>query len=214
MIVLVLDPATSTGYCLVDLQDDTADIYEYGFIDVDSSSNYQGDHCLDLMERVKNLIDTECVGHIAIEDYFFSKRFATGCNVNGAYRTAIHILARQKGLEYTILNVSSWKTFVAGYSNPSREQKKLWGPGPAKKLFIQHALWTKYGFRFPNHSISETTGKPITFRNDIVDAVGQAVYYCGLCCGVRNITMSMEAAEDVVFKKPSKKRYVYSTRKS
>lgn len=73
MIVLVLDPATSTGYCLVNIVNyfetissnnnseitlnivgkmnklaltskRKAIIYEHGFIDVNTSSEYQGDH--------------------------------------------------------------------------------------------------------------------------------------------------------------------------
>lgn len=214
-ILLALDPGTSCGYCLVNISIDEegyytgADIYEYGFIDVDISSEFQGDHCIDLMARVQTLIDDHEVEWLCIEDYFFSKRFVNGCNVNAAFRTAIHILARQNKIDYTILNISAWKSFVAGRSTPTKEQKLKWGKEPAKKLAIQQALWEWYGFRFPNHSLSETTGKPILFRFDIVDVVGQAVYYCGLLCGIQNITMSVEVPEDVVFTRKIKKRFVY-----
>lgn len=215
LTLLTLDPATSTGYSLTRLGIDDdgyysgADIYEHGFIDVDTTSEFQGDHCINLMERIQTLITDHSVGHIAIEDYFFSKRFCNGSNVNAAYRTAVHILARQNDIEYTILNISAWKTFVAGRSVPSKEQKRKWGPTPAKKLYIQQALWDYYGFRFPNHSISETTGKPITFRCDIVDVVAQTVYYCGIICGLRDIQMSAETPADVVWKKRPKKLFEY-----
>ncbi len=214
--VLVLDPGTSTGYCLVTLAKESkhytsANIYEYGFIDVDITSNYQGDHCIDLMNKIKKLIEANSVNHIAIEDYFFSNRFRNGSNVNGAFRTAIHILARQHSIEYTILNISSWKTYVAGRSTPTRHQKAKWGIH-SKKLYMQEALWQNFGFRFPNHSISQTTNKPISFRFDIVDVVSQAVYFCGLVKGVNksNITMSVKHASDHKWKKSPKHLFVYS----
>lgn len=211
-IVLVLDPAKSTGYCLVKLiKNISADIFEYGFVDVDTSSNYQGDHCIDLMKRVENLIVKHKVNQLAIEDYFFSNRFRSGSNVNAAFRTAIHIVARQRNLEYTVLNISSWKTFVAGRSTPTKEQKKKWGATHAKKLYMQQALWENHHFRFPNHSISQTTGKPVVFRFDIVDVVAQAVYFCGLVNGVKkeDIKMSVVLGKDVVWKKNNKKTFEY-----
>lgn len=216
-ILLALDPGTSTGYCLVTIETDedgyytSADIYEYGYIDVDTTSEYQGDHCISLMNRIQELIDQHEVSWICVEDFFFSKRFVNGCNVNAAFRTAIHILARQNNIDYTILNISSWKTFVSGRSTPTKEQKQMWGKEPAKKLAIQEALWEWWGFRFPNHSISESTGKPILFRFDIVDVVGQAVYYCGMICGVpsKAITLSVEVPEDVTFTRQVKKRFIY-----
>jgi Holliday junction resolvasome RuvABC endonuclease subunit len=176
--ILVLDPAASTGYSLVHIDGQTATIYDYGFLDVETDSEYNGDRCLDLMRQVHKLIIDNNVSHVAIEDYFFSKRFANGCDVNAAYRTAIHIQCRMLGIPYTILNISLWKKFVAGSSTPSKIQKAKWGKDPAKKLMVQEALWKKYGFRFPNHSISLKTGKPIKFRYDVVDAVAQAVFFC------------------------------------
>jgi hypothetical protein len=161
------------------------------------------------MQQIEALIDDYEVSYIAVEDFFFSSRKRNGSTVNGAFRTAIHILARQRGLDYSILNISAWKTFVAGRSTPTKEQKKRWGAEPAKKLYIQDALWWYYGFRFPNHSISATTGKPIAFRYDIVDVVAQATYYCGLICGIRDIRLDVVPADDVVFKRKIKKQYVY-----
>ncbi len=223
MILLVLDPGSSTGYCLVSVDSTigreeinapvytSANIYEYGFIDVNLASNYQGDHCIDLMAKIQELIEEHAVNHIAIEDFFFSKRFVNGCGVNVAFRTAIHILARQNDIEYTILNISAWKTFVAGRSTPTKEQKKIWGKEPAKKLAIQQALWDRFKFKFPNHSLSESTGKPILFRFDIVDVVGQAVYYCGLICAIplKKIVLSVDVPEDVTFTRQVKKRFEY-----
>jgi hypothetical protein len=161
------------------------------------------------MRKVQKLLRLHQVEHIAIEDYFFTRKFVNGCNVNAAFRTAIHIVARRNNIDYTIINVSAWKTFIAGRSKPTKEQVKAWGKLAAKKLYIQEALWTYYGFRFPNHSLSKTTGKPIVFRYDIVDVVAQATYYCGLICGIKEITMTVEIPDNVVFKRATKKQYVY-----
>lgn len=208
--ILALDPAISTGFCLVKITNDIqADIYREGYIQVDNSSDYQGDHCIDLMNQLSKIIEEEEVNMIIIEDYFFSRKTCNGSNVNAAFRTAIHILARSLKIPYYIVNISAWKTFVAGRSTPTKEQKKKWGGKPAKKLYIQDALWKKYKFKFPNHSISENTGNPIIFRNDIIDVVAQAVYYCGLVRGIRDITRSVIVPDDIVFKKPPKKLYKY-----
>ncbi len=211
MIVLSIDPASSTGYALIAIKDRVATIYEYGCLTVDLSSEYQGDHCIDLMQQLESIIYLHSVDNICIEDYFFSKRFCNGTNVNAAFRTAIHILARHLGIPYTILNITSWKTYVAGRSTPTKEQKKRWGKELSKKLYIQQALWEGYGFKFPNHILSERTGKPIVFKHDIVDAVAQGVYFCEMILKVKKTVMSVIPPDDVVFKKMSNKIFIYDS---
>jgi Holliday junction resolvasome RuvABC endonuclease subunit len=213
MIVVCIDPGTHTGYALisVDIGSRKANIYEYGFIDVDTTSDYQGDHCLDLMRQLEELIVAHSVDHICIEDYFFSKRFCNGSNVNAAFRTAIHILARQHSLPYTILNISLWKTYIAGRSTPTKAQKAKWGKETAKKLYIQQALWEHYKFRFPNHCISKKNGKPIAFRLDIVDVVAQGVYFVEAIQKVRETILTVVPPEDVTFKNKPKKLFIYDS---
>jgi Holliday junction resolvasome RuvABC endonuclease subunit len=206
---LVLDPAASTGYCLVEINGDKGTIYEYGFIEIRDDTDFDGDRCIDMMQQVKKLIEDHDVTEIAHEDYFFSKRFAQGGTLNVALRTAIQIQARQLGLDYTILNVSNWKKFIANRSTPTKEQKALWGKEPAKKLMIQQALWDKWGYRFPNHSISKKTGKPIKFRYDVVDAVGQAVFFCRLHLNLTEVELSVTPPEDVELKTKSKAQFKY-----
>ena len=209
--ILVLDPATSCGYCIAnyDKEKDTATIFEEGFFDVDTSSNYQGDHCINLMDQIESLINKimPCT-HIVIEDFFFNKKYRNGSTVNAAFRTAIHILARKKDIPYTIININAWKTFIAGRSTPTREQKKQWGKF-ANKLFIQDALWKKYNFKFPNHSMS-VKGRPIKFRTDIVDVVAQTIYFIRMILDIRNIIRNIEVSPDVEFKRTLKGTYVYS----
>ncbi len=188
-----------------------ATIYEQGFIDVNTISEYQGDHSIDLMQKLEILIDKHKVEHIAIEDYFFSGKFANGSNVNVAYRTAIHILSRQKKIPYSILNISLWKKYVGGSTTPSKSQKDKWGVDAAKKLFIQEALYRKYGIKFSNHSLSSKTGNPIKFRNDIIDAVAQAVYFCYEQFGITKIRSTVKNRPDHTFNRIIKGLYVYPT---
>jgi Holliday junction resolvasome RuvABC endonuclease subunit len=211
MRVLAIDPGASTGICIADLdkQNDTATIIHYDYLNVDTSSNYQGDHCIDLMNKIELLIKTWNIKAVCIEDYFASGRFASGTDINYFYRAACHIKCRQLGIPYEILNISAWKSFIAGRSQPTKDQKKKWGKEAAKKLFIQQALYERFNIRFPNHSISELTQKPIVFRYDIVDVVGQMIYYCGLLNGVKRILVTVPIPKDVVFKKVSKKTYTY-----
>lgn len=206
---LVLDPAISTGYCLVEIEDQKANIYEYGFIEIPNDTEFNGDRCISMMNQIEDIINTHGVTDIALEDYFFSSRFAQGGTLNVALRTAIHIQARLMGLEYTVLNVSNWKKFIAGRSTPTKQQKAKWGKEPAKKLMIQEALWEKYRFRFPDHSISKKTGKPIKFRYDVVDAVGQAVFYCKIHLNLSEVQLSVETRDDVNINSKSKAQFEY-----
>jgi Holliday junction resolvasome RuvABC endonuclease subunit len=198
-VILVLDPALSTGYCLVSVSDpsEKAIIYKYGFIDVDNTSDFSADWCLNLQVQLREICINHSVTHIAVENFFFSKKSANGSTVNIELRTAIYILARTLGLEYTILGISEWKKFVSGRTTPTKEQKKKWGAQRAKKLAIQEALWLKYGFKFPNHSLSKKTGKPVSFRLDVVDAVAQAVYFVEIYLHCTEIQMKVHVPKDI-----------------
>lgn len=207
--ILALDPAHSTGYAIVTVEGQHCEITEYGFIDVDTSSVYVGDWCLDLQKRISIIQERVGANEISVEDYFFGSRFASGSNINPAYRAAIHMWAREKGLHYEILNISNWKVFSAGRSTPTKEQKLRWGKEPAKKLMIMQALWERFSMRFPNHSISENTGKPIQFRFDVVDAVAQGMYAAYLRYNCKTFACSVAVAPDVVFKKTNKKQFSY-----
>lgn len=209
MIILDLDPATSTGFAYCRTDKKTCDIFRYGFIDIDTSSKYQGDHCINLMKRLDELYKEQPFDEVSLEDYFFGSRFASGCNANTAFRTAIHIWCCQHNIPYFIYNPSDWKKFISGRSTPTKEQKKKYGKDAAKKIMTQQSLWERFGFRFPNHSLSEKTGKPIMFRYDIVDAIGQLLYHCSIQHEINTFTLSVPVPPDVEFKKINKKIYQY-----
>lgn len=209
--ILAVDPAEHTGFAVVcaDTATNTGNIFEYGIIDIDTSSGFLGDYCNDMYKRISALIEKHSIRRVVIEDYFFSGKFANGSNMNPMYRAAVHMAARNYNLPTEILNVSQWKSFVAGRSVPTKQQKAQWGAEAAKKLYIQQALWERYNIRFPNHSLSESTGKPILFRMDVVDAVAQAICYCRLHLNLISVTCSVSVPPDVSFKKPSKKSFTY-----
>jgi Holliday junction resolvasome RuvABC endonuclease subunit len=202
--VLVVDPALTSGWCLIRFtgQEENlqADIYEYGIFTV--SAKTDGDRCNRMFDWITTTLVEHGVSHVVCEDYFFSKRFATGSPVNVLLRAAVYMAARRLGIEYTLVSPSVWKTFVAGRSTPTKDQIKKWNKVHAKKFFIQQALWEKYGFRFPNHVLSLVTNKPIRPKADNIDACGIGVYYAGCVKQIprKNIALSVECPPDVQFK--------------
>jgi len=211
MNVLILDPANSTGYCVYTLHEDsnTAEITSWGFIDIKQHDEYMGDQYIDLLDHVERLIADHNIDIVGVEDYFFSRRSPQGANLNCSYRAMIHMKSRELGKHYEILNISLWKKFINGRSTPTKEQKAKWGKEPSKKLMTQESLWNKWGIRFPNHSISLKTGKPIKFRYDIVDAVAMAIFHASIYLKANHIKYSVNIDKDVEWKKIPKGTYEY-----
>lgn len=209
MKALIIDPANSTGYCILDFDELTqvAEIIDWGFIDVDQH-NYAGDQYIDLIKKIEHLIIKYEINRVAIEDYFFNQRSAQGSTLNCAYRAVIHLKCRQLGLHYDILNISLWKSFVNGRTTPTKDQKAKWGKEPAKKLMTQESLYKRWRIRLPNHSISNLTNKPIKFRYDIVDAVGMTVFFASIHLHAKMIKYSIPV-NDIKWKKEPKGTYEY-----
>lgn len=210
MNVLIIDPASSTGYCVYSVDDkDAVSINDWGFIDVDDVTDYDGDRYIDLRDKVKDLISKHDIDMVGIEDYFFSRRSPQGSTLNCAYRAIIHMLCRELDIHYDILNISLWKKYISGRTTPTKEQKAKWGKEPAKKLMTQESLWNRWNIRFPNHSISKKTGKPIKFRYDVVDAVGMAVFHASIYLHAKSISYNVNVSADHVWKKIPKGTYEY-----
>lgn len=188
--MLIIDPAASTGYSVYSMRGDKAFFISTGYFDVDTSSEFQGDWCLDIAAKVRALVEHYSIKEVAIEDFFFAKKYATGSTVNCFYRAAVYAKLRELGLVYHIIGISAWKSFIAGRSNPTKEQKKMWGAVPAKKLFIKEAFERKYKIKFPEKIMSNTTNRPINFRSDIIDSNGQAIYFLKIIKEVIKIDFS------------------------
>jgi Holliday junction resolvasome RuvABC endonuclease subunit len=209
MNVLIIDPASTTGYCVFRVDGDTADIIKWGFIEIEDKP-YDGDRYIDISSQVEQIIKDNDINQVAIEDYFFSRKSSQGSTLNCAYRAVIHMKCRELDIHYDILNITLWKKFInSGKSRPTKEQKKKWGNEASKKLMTQEALWNKWNIRFPNHSISNKTGKPIKFKYDIVDAVGMAIYHACIYLNLKNIKYSVIRNKDVIFKTVPKGTFDY-----
>jgi len=211
MNVLVLDPANSTGYCIYnyDKANSSMDITSWGFIEIKQSDNYLGDQYIDLGNQVEKLIKDNDIQMVAVEDYFFSRRSPQGANLNCSYRAMIHMKSRELKLHYEILNISLWKKFINGRSTSTKEQKAKWGKEPSKKLMTQESLFNRWNIRFPNHSTSLLTGKPIKFRYDIVDAVAMAIFHASIYLHVNKIAYSVPVTKDHIWKKTPQGIYDY-----
>lgn len=210
MNVLIVDPASSTGYCIYNIDDqNSVTITHWGFIDVENTTDYDGDRYIDLTNKIAKLITDHDIKMVGIEDYFFSGRSPQGATLNCAYRAVIHMVCRQMNIHYDVLNISLWKKFVNGRSTPTKEQKAKWGKEPSKKLMTQESLYKKWNIKFPNHSLSLKTGKPIKFRYDIVDAVAMAVFHASIYLNSNSISYNVNVPADHNWKKVPKGTYEY-----
>ena len=209
MKVLIIDPANSTGYSIYSFDQETltAEIISWGFIDIDQH-NYVGDQYIDLLSKIETIINANNISMVGVEDYFFSSKSSQGANLNCAYRAMIHLKCRQLKLHYDVLNISLWKSFINHRVRPTKDQKAKWGNEPAKKLMTQESLYKRWNVRFPNHSISANTGKPIKFRYDIVDAVAMAVFHASIYLNAKTIKYSIPAS-DIQWSKIPKGTYEY-----
>lgn len=210
MKIIIFDPANSTGYAIAEINDtaSSVDIQEYGFINI-PDHDYEGDRYLELQSKVEDLIVKHNIEEVGVEDYFFSRRTCQGANLNCSYRAVIHMTARKHNIPYTVLNISLWKKFINGRMTSTKEQKALWGKEESKKLMTQESLWKRWGIRFPNHSISPKTGKPVKPKSDIVDAVAMTIFYISIYKNIRTVTCSVKPPIDVEWKKIPKGVFDY-----
>jgi len=210
--LLAIDPGASCGYAVLEVDDchSLGTIVEYGLIPFDRSSQYAGDHCISLMAAFSDLIKRHKIQEVGIEDYFASSRFASGTDTNYYYRGALQVQCRLLSLPYGMLNAVEWKKMIAGRAAPTTAQKKQYGKQAAKKIMIQQSLWERWKIRFPNHSISEKTDKPIAFRLDVVDAVGIAIFFCMRLYGIAQYASVVSVSPDVELRVSSTKNFTYT----
>lgn len=209
-VVLGIDPAISCGWCVahVDTETNSVRILDCGHVEI-PKSEFTGDMCLNIQEQIKQLFEEYQVDEMVIEDYIFSGRKCQGAHLNLYIRGALHMLCRSMGKKYTISSVSSWKSIIAGRSMPTGEMKKFYGKELANKIFIQEALWVRYNIRFPNHSISQKTKKPVALKYDMVDAVAITIAYVYSQYNIKDVVFEKEFPVDLgKMKKP--KQYVYA----
>jgi len=210
MNVLIIDPANSTGYCVYTIDNRASvEIIDWGFIDIENLTTYDGDRYIDLKNKIQEIIQNNDIKIVGIEDYFFSGRSPQGATLNCAYRAVTHMLCRELDIHYDVINISLWKKYINGSSVATKLQKAKWGKEPAKKLMTQESLWLRWGIKFPNHSVSKLTGKPIKFRYDIVDAVGMAIFHASIYLHAKSISYKVNVSADHDWNKIPKGTYEY-----
>ena len=211
MKIISFDPALSCGWCIsrLDTNSGSMTLIENGYI-VTEKSEYIGDMCLEFQKSASDIINKyEDVEEIVLEDYMFSKSKCQGAQVNVFLRGALMMLCRQLKKPYWVMSVSNWKSIIAGRGMPTRECAKYYGKALANKIFIQEALWLRYNIRFPNHSISHKTGKPISLKYDIVDATGINIAHVYSNHNIKNVHNDINIQPDVDIKS-NKKTYSYT----
>ena len=194
---LIVDPGNKTGWCVIKIENQEVDVIKYGFYDIDNSSDYLADACLNLEMWVKQKIQEYNIISVAREDYFFSRSFATGSKKNVHYRAAIDRAARKANLHYEIINISLWKRFICGRTTPTKEQIVWYSKRDAKKHMVQESLWDNYQIKFPNFNISQKGKRKIKFRHDIVDAVAMAIYYACIIKKCKDVKCSVVCEKDI-----------------
>jgi Holliday junction resolvasome RuvABC endonuclease subunit len=180
MRVLALDPATSTGYavCEMDATTKKTKLVSWGIIKVNTTSEFEGDWMNDLSRKIDARLLDPKPDLVFVENYFFSQKKCSGAPVNVYFRAAIYALMRTRNIPYRILNPTFWKTFITGVPSgkPSKERIKRDGKAAANKTIVYEALKERFNTSFPDYIKVE--GKRVKFKYDISDAVGIA--YCGI----------------------------------
>lgn len=204
MNILILDPALSTGVCLMSIVDDIAHITYCDYLDIEEDL-HKGKQYSNYLEAIKKIIVSNNIDFVAHESYFFSKFASQGADLNCSNRAMIQLACAtaypDKMIPYDVISISLWKKFICGRTTATTELKKQFGKESSKKIMTQIALYEKYGIRFPNHSISANTGKPIKFRYDIVDVVAMAIFTAKITFNVSKISYEVKCLPDIIFKK-------------
>lgn len=184
--ILSIDPATTTGWCILEVTTDMVCIIDYGFFVVDISSKYEGEHCLSMKQLVNDLITKWKIETVCLESYFFSRNAKQGANKNLFLRASIIMLCRelQCPIHYEFISVFDWKKFICGRSTPSPEVKKKYKT-TANKMMTIISLWDKFKLQFPNRfprnhysNAQQTKGKPLLFKTDMSDSIAIGIYFC------------------------------------
>ena len=182
MVVIVsIDPATCSGFCIFEKhEDNTVRIVKCGAFVVDTTSEYQGDHMLNMREELERVMSFAPgpIEHVHIETFFFSKKFCQGSDLNLILRAAIYQLLRETGIPYTLHGPTHWKKFIVGHVRPTKQETERHGKTKAPKAIVVDALKNKYNIQMPVSTSLSSSGKSrrVQFKYDTSDAIGIGIY--------------------------------------
>jgi hypothetical protein len=190
--ILALDPSTAcTGYAFC--KDES--IIEAGFLPA-LIGETEAERYRDMCNKYIELLDRLKPDLTIIESYFFSSRFATGCNISVELRGVLKLTSFDKKIPYEMISPSQWKHTLVDralmlYQDPMFKRCKTplakankwrkvlrtqFGKLKSKKLITILAL-EKLGIICPKKIVNPLTEKKINFPNDVSDALGILVAY-------------------------------------
>lgn len=183
MKILSLDPATTTGFCICDIEDnETVVIKEMGAFKIEVKkydgdlNDFTGKTCNNMYEKVEKLVTQYSPDLCVIEDYFFSNKNRNGSSLNIYLRGAIFMLLDDYNIRYRKFSPTHWKTFITGTlsGKPSKARIARDGKAAANKTVVYDSLVERYNIQFP--PTTTINGKTLKFKYDVSDAVGIALF--------------------------------------
>ncbi len=182
MIVLALDPATCSAYTIFDtaiVGDTKSKIIKYGLIDLSGAHKFDNDgqKLAEFEKHVISLIKNNSIEQVALEDYFFNSRFRSGSSLNGAVRAIVWLVCAKLNIPYHIINISKWKTHIAGNVKPEKVLVKKLTKKVASKEYIKLALERKYQIILGEQIYDLAKNCMVPFKYDISDSIGIGIYF-------------------------------------
>lgn len=157
MRILGVDPGTATtGWGVVDLNDNQLDVCDFGLIETEKN-NLAGKRLININQQVKNLIKATKPDVVAIEKLFFATNAKTAMSVGQA-------------IGVIIFTVASMKVDIYEYA-PGTIKKVIAGNGRADKKEMQKSIRKILGAK-----VRSRVNKKTHFDNS-ADALAVAVCY-------------------------------------
>lgn len=179
-VIMSVDPASCTGFCIFEKREDCVQIVKCGAFIVDTSSEYQGDHMLNMRKELMRVMEFAPgpIEHVHVETFFFSKKYCQGSDLNLILRGAIYQLLREVEIPYTLHGPTHWKKFIVGHVRPTQNEIDRHGKTKASKAIVVDALHLKYDIKLSNSTTLTTGGKSrrVQFKYDTSDAIGIGIY--------------------------------------
>lgn len=173
MTILSLDPSSAaTGWAI--FEDGVISLA--GFSESFKPEEYDGDRYRKVYDWLGQILRVVGPDLILVESYFFSKKFATGSDINSEMRAIMKMAIRDLQIPYEIINPTDWKMALLGRVRPTRAEKKKWGKEKAKKIIVVNAL-EELGLKCPQRIVNPTTKKKVKFKYDVSDAIGILLYH-------------------------------------
>lgn len=182
--VIVIDPATNTGYQKINLSCnvckklsvDSAKIRYPEFFSVADKNGKDALYKYYLF--FKDLFMKERPIMVAREEYFFSYNARKGSLLNVEFRTAIDLACCELQIPIYIIKISEWKKFIH-MNNSCRVPKDYMKKKQNRnKEYVRESLLKKYNISLPEKILNEKSGKMIKCPYDLYDVTAMSIFFC------------------------------------